>query len=139
MKVLAIWKVPAQSTGAFKQEMRKKVKRQDSPATLLNTLAGFNYFYETEESFGDITEETALRIANDNLLNISTFHDIFKQKKEQQEEIEKLLRNTSKEVLKHFRDINQLLAVWQELESDIKNTQYPSCAPDWFYPYINAL
>lgn len=136
MKVLAIWKVPAQSTGYFKQEMRKKGIRQDSPATLMNTLAGFNYFYETEESFGDITEETALRIAKNNLLNISNFMEY---KIEQQKEIENILRNASKEVLKHFRDINHLLAVWQELESDIKNTQYPSCAPDWFYPYVNSL
>lgn len=136
MKVLAIWKVPAQSTGTFKQEMRRKVKRQDSPATLLNTLAGFNYFYETEESFGDITEETALRIAKNNQLNISNFME---GKIWQQKEIEKSLRNSSSEVLKHFRDINHLLAVWQELESEIKNTQYPSCAPDWFYPYINSL
>ena len=136
MKVLAIWKVPAQSTGTFKQEMRRKVKRQDSPATLLNTLAGFNYFYETEEGFGDITEETALRIAKNNQLNISNFME---GKIWQQKEIEKSIRNTSSEVLKHFRDINHLLAVWQELEGEIKNTQYPSCAPDWFYPYINSL
>lgn len=57
----------------------------------------------------------------------------------QQQEIEKQLRETPKEILKNFQSINLLLAVWQECESVIKNTQYPSCAPDWFYPYVNSL
>lgn len=58
---------------------------------------------------------------------------------EQQREIEKTLRRTPKDVLKNFRDINGLLSVWQEYESAIKNTQYPACAPEWFYPYVNSL
>ena len=64
MEVNTIWKVPAQKTKEFCQAMRGKGIKQDSPATLLNHFAGYNFFYETDESFGDITEETALRISN---------------------------------------------------------------------------
>ncbi len=57
----------------------------------------------------------------------------------QQQDIENILRNTPKDVLKHFQQVNILLARWMECESHIKNTQYPSCAPRWFYPYVNSL
>jgi hypothetical protein len=40
----------------------EKNLREDGPATLLNTLAGFNFWYETEESFGDVTEFAAENI-----------------------------------------------------------------------------
>ena len=73
MKVLAIWKVPATATGLFCHMMRLADKRRDSPAVLLNFLAGFNFFYETEESFGDISEETALRIAEREQMNITLY------------------------------------------------------------------
>ena len=59
--------------------------------------------------------------------------------KEQQAEIEKCLRRTSDEQLKIYQSINLLLARWQECEGNIKNTQYPDCAPSWFYPYVNSL
>lgn len=57
MKVICVWKVSATLTGIFKKKMREeKNLHQDSPATLLNTLADFNFWYETTESFGDVTE-----------------------------------------------------------------------------------
>ena len=59
--------------------------------------------------------------------------------KEQQDEIEKCLRNIPSEELKIFRSITHTLAAWAECESVIKNTQYPAIAPSWFYPYINSL
>ena len=60
MKVICVWKVPAVLTATFKRRMRtEKLLRQDSPATLLNHLSGVNYWYETDESFGDVTEFAA--------------------------------------------------------------------------------
>lgn len=56
-----------------------------------------------------------------------------------QQEIESTLRNMPKDVLKNFQQVNSLLALWQECESHIKNTQYPMCAPNWFYHYVNSL
>ena len=63
MEIIAIWKVPAQNTQSFIKEMRKKGIRQDGYATLINHFAGFNFWYETEETFGDITETTAEKIS----------------------------------------------------------------------------
>jgi len=136
MKVQSIWKVPAPCMKAFKSKMVKAGLRQDHPSTLMNFYAGYNYFYETEESFGDITEESALKVAETNHLAIRHF---MQKTVEQQQEIENALRNSSKEVLCHFQQVSHLLALWMECESEIKNTQYPSCAPDWFYPYVNSL
>lgn len=59
--------------------------------------------------------------------------------KEQMAGIEDCLRRFSDRELKTFRKVNALLAVWQECDASINNTQYPQCAPDWFYPYINAI
>lgn len=73
MNVLAIWKVKAESTNKFCEEMRNKGIRKDSPATLMNLFAGHNFFYETDESFGDVTEESALRIAKSCNLSIKEF------------------------------------------------------------------
>lgn len=63
MEVLRVWKVPAQLTQIFKKKMcNEKNLRQDSPATILNSLCGYNFFYETDESFGDVTDLGAERI-----------------------------------------------------------------------------
>ena len=57
MEVLRVWKVPAGLTATFRKRMRdEKNLHQDSPATILNSLCGYNYFYETDESFGDVTD-----------------------------------------------------------------------------------
>lgn len=66
MKLIAIWKVPAVNTLTFIREMREKKLRQDSVATLLNNFAGFNFWYETDESFGDVTEFSAEQISRSN-------------------------------------------------------------------------
>lgn len=63
MNVICVWKVPAQNTRSFIQEMRRKGIRQDAYATLLNNFAGFNFWYETEESFGDVSEFAAESIS----------------------------------------------------------------------------
>lgn len=73
MKLLEIWKVPAEKTQVFMQNLSNKGVRRDSPATLMNFLAGFNYFYLTDESYGDITEETALRLSENHKVNIKVF------------------------------------------------------------------
>ena len=73
MKLVALWKVPAQSTGIFKKKMQEKNLRSDGVATLMNFFAGFNFFYETEISYGDITEETANRLSENNHVKISDF------------------------------------------------------------------
>lgn len=73
MKLVAIWKVPAQFTGLFFDFMKVQGIRRDSPATFLNTLCGYNFFYETQESYGDISEETAVRLAENNSMNISLY------------------------------------------------------------------
>lgn len=70
METKAFYKVAAERTRDFKNTMRKLGLRSDAPATFLNVCSGFNYFYETEESYGDITEETALRMAEQNKLEI---------------------------------------------------------------------
>lgn len=70
MEVKGIYKVKAEETKLFRQLMRKYKRQQDAPATILNICAGYNYFYETGESYGDITEETALRMAEQNNLKI---------------------------------------------------------------------
>ena len=73
MDVLAIWKVPARSTGIFKEKMREKGLRQDSYATILNQFFGFNFWYETDESFGDVSEFAAENLSKNLMLNIKTF------------------------------------------------------------------
>lgn len=73
MKIICVWKVPAQSTGNFKKRMREKNLRQDSPATLLNVFAGVNYWYETTESFGDVTEWGAKNICKTNNVPLREF------------------------------------------------------------------
>lgn len=73
MKIVAVWKVQALRTGEFRHAMFGKGLRRDPIATLLNICAGFNFFYETTESFGDVTEETALRIADSNKVSVKTF------------------------------------------------------------------
>ena len=73
MDVISIWKVPAKNTRSFIQEMRKKNLRQDSYATILNQLCGFNFWYETEESFGDVSEFAAENLSRNLMLNIKTF------------------------------------------------------------------
>lgn len=73
MKIVSLWKVPALKTKEFCHKMLGKGIRRDSPATILNVCAGYNFFYETEESFGDITEETAFRIADTSKVNVKTF------------------------------------------------------------------
>jgi hypothetical protein len=73
MEIVAIWKVPAIKTRDFDKTMKEKSLRKDSPATLLNVCAGFNFFYETEESYGDITEETANSMAMQNSVPFKYF------------------------------------------------------------------
>ena len=70
MEAKVIYKVSAWRTRDFKNTMRELGLRADAPATILNVCSGFNYFYETEESYGDITEETALSMAEENNLEI---------------------------------------------------------------------
>lgn len=70
METKAFYKVAAERTRDFKNTMREMGLRADAPATFLNVCSGFNYFYETEESYGDITEESALRMAEQNKLEI---------------------------------------------------------------------
>ena len=73
MKVVKVWKVLAVLTSRFCEKMRDKGLRRDSPATLLNYLAGYNYFYETDESFGDVTEFGAENICRQNQVNLVEF------------------------------------------------------------------
>ena len=74
MKVLHVWKVPAQNTQTFITEMRKKGNRQDGYATLLNHFAGFNFFYETDEkTFGDVSEFAAQRISESHNVEIKQY------------------------------------------------------------------
>ncbi len=73
VKVVNVWKVPALKTRAFKEWMRSKKLRMDSPATILNICAGFNFFYETTDSYGDVTEDTAYRISASNVIEVKTY------------------------------------------------------------------
>lgn len=74
MKLLEIWKVPATLTQTFKRKMREeKSLREDRPATILNSLSGFNYFYETDESFGDVTDLGAEHICRQNNVEMRDF------------------------------------------------------------------
>ena len=73
MKVICIWKVPAQDTRTFIEKMRGNNLRQDSYATWLNRIAGYNFWYETEESFGDVSEFAAERIAKSYGVSIRNF------------------------------------------------------------------
>lgn len=73
MKVVCIWKVPAQNTRTFIEKMRRDNLRQDSHATLLNNFAGYNFWYETDESFGDVSEFAAERIAKSYGVSIRDF------------------------------------------------------------------
>ena len=73
MNVVAIWKVPARSTRIFMEKMREKGLHQDGYATILNQLCGFNFWYETTESFGDVSEFAAESLSKNLLLNIKTF------------------------------------------------------------------
>ena len=70
MEAKVIYKVSAWRTRIFINTMRELGLRADPPATFRNFCSGCNYFYETDESFGDITEETALRMAEQNKLEI---------------------------------------------------------------------
>lgn len=74
MKVICVWKVPALMTGVFKKRMREeKNLRQDPIATILNQYAGFNFWYETDESFGDVTEFGAENICRANNVVVREF------------------------------------------------------------------
>ena len=73
MNVIKVWKVPAAKTQAFFERMREKRKRRDALAVLLNLFAGLNYFYETDESYGDISEESAHRTAQSYNVEIEDF------------------------------------------------------------------
>lgn len=73
MKLIAIWKVSVSKMHAFIEKMKSKNLRQDSYATLLNICAGENYFYETDESFGDVTEFAANRMSESHHVNITNF------------------------------------------------------------------
>ena len=74
MKVICVWKVPAVLTGIFKKRMcEEKNLRQDSYATILNQFAGFNFWYETDESFGDVTEFSAENICRNNSVPLREF------------------------------------------------------------------
>ena len=74
MKVICIWKVPALLTGVFRERMRDEKKlRQDSYATILNVCSGFNFWYETDESFGDVTEFSAENICKNDLVPLREF------------------------------------------------------------------
>ena len=74
MNVICVWKVPAQNTRTFIQEMRKKGNRQDGYATILNQLCGFNFFYETDEkTFGDVSEFAAERISEGHHVEIKRY------------------------------------------------------------------
>ena len=73
MKVICIWKVPAQNTRTFIEKMRRNNLRQDSYATLLNHVAGYNFWYETDESFGDVSEFAAERSAKSYGVSIRNF------------------------------------------------------------------
>lgn len=73
MKVICIWKVPAQNTRSFIEKMRQNNLRQDSYATLLNHFAGYNFFYETDESFGDVSEFAAEQISKRHGVNVRNF------------------------------------------------------------------
>lgn len=73
MNVVSIWKVPAKSTRIFMEKMKEKGLRQDSYATILNRLFGFNYWYETTESFGDVSEFAANSLSKNLMLNIKSF------------------------------------------------------------------
>lgn len=73
MKVVRVWKVNALLTKRFCELMREKGLRQDSPATILNSLAGYNYFYETDESFGDVTEFGAENICRSNSVEMKEY------------------------------------------------------------------
>lgn len=73
MEVKKIWKVSAKMTRDFRDEMLTRGIHADPPATLLNTITGYNFFYETEESYGDITEDTAMNIARANNLSVMDY------------------------------------------------------------------
>ncbi len=73
MKVVRVWKVKAVLTKRFCENMREKGLHQDSPATILNSLAGYNYFYETDESFGDVTEFGAENICRTNMVEMKEY------------------------------------------------------------------
>ena len=73
MEIIAIWKVPAQNTQSFIKEMRKKGIRQDGYATLINHFAGFNFWYETDESFGDVSEFAANQISQSHCVAIRNY------------------------------------------------------------------
>ena len=73
MNVIAIWKVPAKSTRIFMEKMRGKGLRQDSYATFLNHLCGFNFWYETDKTFGDVSKNAAESLSKNLMLSIQTF------------------------------------------------------------------
>ena len=73
MKVICVWKVAAQNTRSFIREMRNKNLRQDGYATLLKNFAGFNFWYETDESFGDVSEFAANQISQSHCVAIRNY------------------------------------------------------------------
>lgn len=73
MVVKEICKVQARYTSQFKDIMHELRLRQNAPVTLSNICAGYNYFYVSDESYGDITKDTALRMAEQNDLEIIEF------------------------------------------------------------------
>ena len=74
MNVICVWKVHVSKMHAFVERMKEKNLRQDSYATILNVCAGYNYFYETDESFGDVTEFAAERISESHNVPFYTFN-----------------------------------------------------------------
>lgn len=73
MKLIAVWKIHVSKMHAFIESMKARSLRQDSYATILNVCAGYNYFYETDESFGDVSEFAAQHIAEGHNVNINEY------------------------------------------------------------------
>ena len=73
MEVIRVWQVPALKTQDFRDKMKENKKEPDAMATLLNFCAGFNFFYETDKSYGDVSESAAIRISTSYNVDIVEF------------------------------------------------------------------
>lgn len=76
--VIELYKVPAKKTSKFKEWQYSLGHRQDRPSTLLNLIAGYNYWYISDIGdnlfgFGDITEERANQYSKEYGIIIKNF------------------------------------------------------------------